>query len=314
MQVIISLIWNYVYWYLRPVFKWFLHKTTRLSELQRICYGAVGTQRTKGVEISLAQSRTPSIKALVQHLYKLSDEGKFHGKEADHLVEYAVAGVTQVKKIDTTLHFQFVNSFGNCMDQILGYRQLVYEVEKVRNIPFCSENAAHELKLLELWMLLMPDKPLEARITKQWGEIGFQGDDPKTDFRGMGMLGLDNLTYFATEYNGAARHVLSHSHHPKYGYSFAIVGINLTSLAYSLLIHGNLKTHLYNVTKSRANLEHFHQVYAYLFYEFDKFWLAEKPKDIMEFNRIRDKFTALIKDMLDIPATIFRINLAVDTV
>ncbi len=31
------------------------------------------------------------------------------------------------------------------------------------------------------------------RITKQWQDIGFQGDDPGTDFRGMGMLGLHNL-------------------------------------------------------------------------------------------------------------------------
>lgn len=41
---------------------------------------------------------------------------------------------------------------------------------------------------LQLWDLLMPDTPLEKRITKQWGTIGFQGDDPATDFRGMGKL------------------------------------------------------------------------------------------------------------------------------
>lgn len=45
----------------------------------------------------------------------------------------------------------------------------------------------------QLWELLMPTIKLESRITKQWGDIGFQGDDPKTDFRGMGMLGLVNL-------------------------------------------------------------------------------------------------------------------------
>ena len=35
--------------------------------------------------------------------------------------------------------------------------------------------------------------PLMTRKTKQWQNIGFQGDDPKTDFRGMGLLGLKNL-------------------------------------------------------------------------------------------------------------------------
>lgn len=42
--------------------------------------------------------------------------------------------------------------------------------------------------LTQLWNLMMPDTPLEERITKQWGDLGFQGRDPMTDFRGMGML------------------------------------------------------------------------------------------------------------------------------
>ena len=34
----------------------------------------------------------------------------------------------------------------------------------------------------------MPETALENRITSQWGEIGFQGKNPETDFRGMGMI------------------------------------------------------------------------------------------------------------------------------
>lgn len=48
---------------------------------------------------------------------------------------------------------------------------------------------------LQLWEFLKPNTPLESRISKQWCEIGFQGDDPKTDFRGMGLLGLYNLQW-----------------------------------------------------------------------------------------------------------------------
>ena len=51
----------------------------------------------------------------------------------------------------------------------------------------------HEVSLLELWNQLQPGVPLQKRKTKEWQNIGFQGDDPKTDFRGMGMLGLENL-------------------------------------------------------------------------------------------------------------------------
>ena len=41
----------------------------------------------------------------------------------------------------------------------------------------------------------MPGTQLEARHTKQWQDIGFQGKDPATDFRGMGVLGLYCLQY-----------------------------------------------------------------------------------------------------------------------
>ncbi len=40
----------------------------------------------------------------------------------------------------------------------------------------------------QLWTALMPGEQLEARVTKQWGDIGFQGKDPATDFRGMGTM------------------------------------------------------------------------------------------------------------------------------
>lgn len=50
------------------------------------------------------------------------------------------------------------------------------------------------------------------------------GDDPKTDFRGMGLLGLENLIYFSKEHTSIAQRILQRSHHPKHGYAFAIVG------------------------------------------------------------------------------------------
>ena len=41
----------------------------------------------------------------------------------------------------------------------------------------------------------MPGQELTDRIGKQWQEIGFQGNNPATDFRGMGLLGLQCLLY-----------------------------------------------------------------------------------------------------------------------
>lgn len=80
-----------------------------------------------------------------------------------------------------------------CITIIWGYKQLLDDVEILRKTAYNSEDAEHEAKLLELWALMMPDKQLKARVSDCWKEIGFQGDDPKTDFRGMGILGLENL-------------------------------------------------------------------------------------------------------------------------
>ena len=40
--------------------------------------------------------------------------------------------------------------------------------------------------------------------------------------------------------------------------------------------------------------------------EFTKFWFSEKPKDVMEFNRIRDKFQRHILKLLKDPNTVLK--------
>ena len=52
--------------------------------------------------------------------------------------------------------------------------------------------SVHEDKLMRLWKNLRNDN-LKERKTMQWVDIGFQGKDPSTDFRGAGMLGLEQL-------------------------------------------------------------------------------------------------------------------------
>ncbi|PNF30272.1 ELMO domain-containing protein 1 [Cryptotermes secundus] len=302
-------------WYLRPLVKRFLRETTRLCELQRVCYGEKpGAPRSLSVEKSLLQSRSGDIKKLVMILDRMSDGRKFTGTNQENIIHYAVHTVLRVKQINPQIHPQFGKSFAKCIEHIWGYRQLIQDVETLRITPYDADNKDHENKLLTLWELLMPSVQLESRITKQWQDIGFQGDDPKTDFRGMGLLGLENLVYFAQEYPGPASHVLSHSHHPQYGYAFAIVGINLTSMAYHMLKDGSAKSHVYNVSRGLPTVKVFHQFYCYLFYEFDRFWVEAKPRNVMDFSYIKEKFESRIRISLMNPASALRINIAVDNI
>ncbi|XP_070553832.1 ELMO domain-containing protein 2-like [Ptychodera flava] len=277
--------WLYIYFtFLRGMIKWLLHKITGACELQRICRKyEPGAKRTKKIESSLRSSRTAVVKKALTN---------------EIIIDVAINNIMLVKGIIAEEDPGFAPALNVCLTQIRGYKKLVTEVDSLRKTPYNSDDSEHENMLTQFWELLMPNNKLQGRITKQWGEIGFQGDDPKTDFRGMGMLGLHNLVFFASHFNNEARQTLSHSHHPKFGYSFAIVGINITSMACYLLNQGILKVHFYNLTQSEPSMAEFHQVYCYLLFEFDKFWFKEKPRDVMEFSRIREKFQKKITKML----------------
>uniref|UniRef100_A0A3B5A964 ELMO domain containing 2 n=1 Tax=Stegastes partitus TaxID=144197 RepID=A0A3B5A964_9TELE len=262
-------IWQYVYTsFLRYWLKWLIRQATGNCELQRICS-------------SCKPGATRTAKAALE-------------TSKDNL-EQCVNQIMQEKNVKSQKDPQFKASLHICLLQITGYSSLYTSVEDLRKEVFSSDNPEHEAMLLKLWDLLMPSVKLDSRITKQWGDIGFQGDDPKTDFRGMGLLGLINLVFFSENYTVEARQVLSHANHPKLGYSYAIVGINLTEMAYSLLKSGALKPHFYNTVQGTPELQHFHQLYCYLAYEFDKFWVAEEPESIMHFNQYREKFHNIVK-------------------
>jgi len=139
---------------------------------------------------------------------------------------------------------------------------LIARLDDIRGITFDPESEKHVKLLKTLWAKLSPDTELTGMISKQWSDIGFQGKDPSTDFRGMGLLSLENLVFFVTVYTDHARNILSHSLHPVHGYPFAAVGINITHLALGLLKSGHLKTHLYNAESRIVTVEDFHKIYC----------------------------------------------------
>lgn len=318
-SVLVASIGVYVSHKCRPLLKWLLRRTTGLCELQRICYcETAGAHRITGVERSLLGSRSDQIKRLVQFLDRAAAEKRFGTVGAHTIVDNAVLAVNQIKGIRPEVHQPFGKALGQCVSLIWGYSQLLADVEALRRTAYDSQDAEHERKLLELWQLLVPERRLESRISDGWKEVGFQGDDPATDFRGMGLLGLENLLFFARTYPAAAAHVLSHSRHPHYGYSFACVGINLTHMSHRMWTDGAAKSHVYNAChQSQAevpDMSHFHRFYCHLFFEFDKLWLSEKPATIMDFSRVRDLFEARLRVVLADRSALLKINFTVDQI
>ena len=109
---------------------------------------------------------------------------------------------------------------------------------------------------MALWQVVCPDTQLTDRVTPQWKQIGFQvrppcravvvglylaiayglpsvsqGNDPATDFRGMGLLGLTTILYFARHHGDTLSALLKQGR----SYPWASTGINLTQMLFKSL-------------------------------------------------------------------------------
>jgi len=98
------------------------------------------------------------------------------------------------------------------------------------------ENPGHERMLFEIFKALRPDLEKPKRKDKKlWGKLGFQGKDPVTDFRGMGILGVEFLHYLGRKKVDLANFLFRRKRSEDAYYPLACSCINLLSLCLELL-------------------------------------------------------------------------------
>ncbi|KAE9414161.1 hypothetical protein Angca_005268, partial [Angiostrongylus cantonensis] len=188
-------------------------------------------------------------------------------------------------------------------------------VEALRAEKYDSGNQTHVEKMLELWRLLRPDDHISSCSGRHWRIIGFQvssflrierceefdfvytflqSDDPSRDFRGMGILSLEQLIYMAKFEPKRTRSILLLSNHPRIGFPLVITAINITSLCHHLLKEGLLKNHFRNSVKNFIRIEDFHDAYCHVFTLFVEFWKKMDPPSILNFNNVRMHFEDIL--------------------
>lgn len=155
-----------------------------------------------------------------------------------------------------------------------------------------STNPQHESWLMELWSLYLPRGPAHpnppARVTPDWGLLGFQGSDPATDFRGMGVLGLRNLMEFARAAPIHAGIIMRRAQEQGLKwFGFAITGINLTADLVALAKDHTLDAYFYAYG---ANWASWHALYCTFFVKFDEFWQEAKPENVMSYSTVHSAF------------------------
>jgi len=270
------------------IIKYIFGKLSNSSELLRICQN----ERLRETKL------TYRIDQILFYSNKLKTERMKLLNGTKEQLEEAYEQILRKKKFYNNDNKK-INESNVLMKCVLRLKE-TYDLQEVltkkANIAYDSNNQEHENKLMELWTLLKGDEVLSSRKSEQWQTLGFQGKDPATDFRGMGILGLEQLIYFAQNFNDTAKHVLSCSHHKYSWYSFAITGINLTALELELIRERHLQ---YYLISHEASIESFNEFYCYLFTEFNNYWFKRpEPVTVMNFNEVFKSFKKKIIETL----------------
>ncbi|XP_059647270.1 uncharacterized protein LOC132293703 isoform X2 [Cornus florida] len=158
-------------------------------------------------------------------------------------------------------------------------------------VPFDGSCVEHQDSLRLLWQLAYPDRELPSLKTELWKEMGWQGSDPSTDFRGGGYISLENLIFFAKMYPDAFQNLLHKrdGNRAEWEYPFAVAGINISFMLVQMLdLQSGKPTSLAGIQFLKLLSEDemaFDNLFCVAFQMMDAQWLAKRAS-YMEFNDV----------------------------
>ncbi|CAK9194435.1 unnamed protein product [Sphagnum jensenii] len=165
------------------------------------------------------------------------------------------------------------------------------DLQQRLSVPFDGSRAEHQDALRALWHSAFPGRTLPGLVSEQWKEMGWQGTDPSTDFRGGGFISLQNLLFFSRKFPDSFQRLL-HKQEGKratWEYPFAVAGLNISFMLIQMLDLKSAKpTSMSGVTFLKILAEDemaFDMLYCVAFEMLDAHWLAMRAS-YMEFNAV----------------------------
>lgn len=298
-----SFLWNVIYnKYLYYIFKCIVHIYTGKCGIERIIESpSIFPEKVLAIEQQCVRSKNCEINQLFDNFngsaHKFPVVTTLRSAHKHYDAELAVTVIQRAKNLFSIITIEHLRL---CLKASCKYQTGIRAIEKLRRESFDDSKSEHTSLLETLWCNLGSPEIEYSRISKNWQLLGFQGTDPSTDFRGMGLLGLMNLVEFSGNDKENVRRQLSLSQHPLIGYSFSITGIDMTNLCYQLFVFGKLKKYFYSKLEDTHldPLIFFHETYALIFSSFGKFWFHSEPTSIMDYGPIRQRFeTELIRNL-----------------
>ncbi|KAJ1429609.1 ELMO/CED-12 family-domain-containing protein [Ochromonadaceae sp. CCMP2298] len=229
----------------------------------------------------------------------------------------ALDSVLQKKNLDRE-NIVLVENVTRCLESVRVIHVVYAQLDAMRQQAFDPYNQSNSSMLECLWLSMKGSKRLTSSlISSEWTQIGFQGSDPGTDFRSMGVLALYQLLFFSQRKTDSARLILLEL--SSGGYPFALVGIHMSLLVMELLsqrrLHRHLVQHFGNLTiQTLATLtlttspilgilgcvnfcaDLVHDVYCSAFEEFYLAWVMRKPDCMSGFPELYNEVRAIFHD------------------
>jgi ELMO domain-containing protein len=275
---------------------------TNKCEIERIC--ASGGYHTSDMSLLFAKSLWRS--------RKLGPLSKTVFYPNDFSVSTTAEKIAQIKNINiksddenTTSNTRIVSmNLVHCLNSLKHVNDVIWVIEGMILQKVDMSNSQHSKLLEEFWSNMRPGVRRDA--DRDWGEVGFQGKDPCTDFRGMGIFGLKQLVALSKEEYAIS--MLEDSDHPRRFYPFACTGINISLFIVDLLRGRHLHLHLLRTLEKTAvtasvngtelldaGCAAVNRVYCEVFKLFSDTWQERDPPNVMHFKDIFAEVQTVIK-------------------
>ena len=147
--------------------------------------------------------------------------------------------------------------------------------------PFDNSESIQTRFLVTIYRKLTGNALFECRrFGNHWEDIGFQGTDPATDLRGVGLLGLLQILFLilSPETNLLAKEIYRLSVDRRQHFPFAVMSTNITQIALQVLREGLLNK---ECNEAKCVLKVFNWFYSGVFYRLYRIW-REQNKTIID--------------------------------
>lgn len=120
-------------------------------------------------------------------------------------------------------------------------------------------------------------------------DVGFQGKDPLTDFRGTGLLGLKHLSIFSKS-DLRAGLIYKVASNQDTWYFYSATSINITGKVIDFIEKDNCNEYLFELKEKINIFDLTYKIYIDFFSGFNKMWVELKCNDFMKVNSLLDEF------------------------